>query len=105
MNKQKVFALLFFNNFCIFVKYSINIGTELNLIFDFKNAGNFQIQSHPKKTFSYPETKLYGTDVVIKVVKDDITSHEADAIVNASNEELELRMAGISGSIMRKGIK
>ena len=47
--------------------------------------------------------RLPDSDVFINVVQDDITCHKSDAIVNASNQELELRPAGVSGSILRKG--
>ena len=61
-----------------------------------------QIPSHSKT--KYPEVQIPGTNVIVKLVKGDITIHRADAIVNASNQELELRSAGVSGSIMAKGI-
>jgi len=47
--------------------------------------------------------KLDSGNVIVRVVQGDITEHECDAIVNASNEELELRNAGVSGSILQKG--
>ncbi|CAK8697151.1 unnamed protein product [Clavelina lepadiformis] len=50
-------------------------------------------------------TKITNTDVTINVIKNDITEHVVDAIVNASNNKLELRPAGVSGSILRKGGK
>ena len=38
------------------------------------------------------------------VVKGDITDVKCDAIVNPSNEKLELGKSGVSGSILRKGM-
>ena len=46
---------------------------------------------------------ILRSDVSIYVMKADITELQCDAIVNASNEELELRNAGVSGSILRRG--
>jgi len=48
--------------------------------------------------------KLDSGNVIVRVVQGDITEHECDAIVNASNDELELRNAGVSGSILQKGL-
>ena len=45
-----------------------------------------------------------GTNVTVKVVQSDIIEHRVDAIVNTSNEELELREAGVSGSIKQQGL-
>uniref|UniRef100_A0A6F9DNP7 Poly [ADP-ribose] polymerase 14-like n=1 Tax=Phallusia mammillata TaxID=59560 RepID=A0A6F9DNP7_9ASCI len=42
------------------------------------------------------------SDIIVRVVKTDITDHHCDAIVNASNEDLKL-LGGISGSILNKG--
>ena len=47
--------------------------------------------------------QLPGSSVTVRLVKGDITSHNVDAIVNTSNEKLELRPAGVSGSILRQG--
>jgi len=49
--------------------------------------------------------QLPGVNITIHVVQDDITDQHCDAIVNTSNEELELRNAGISGAILKKGIR
>ena len=48
--------------------------------------------------------QISNTNVTVRVIKNDITTHAADAIVNASNKELELRNAGVSGSIFNKGM-
>jgi len=49
------------------------------------------------------QVKIPYTEVTLRLVKNDITESHCDAIVNASNEDLELRPAGVSGSIMRQG--
>ncbi|CAK8697164.1 unnamed protein product [Clavelina lepadiformis] len=46
--------------------------------------------------------QISNTNVTVRVIKNDITTHATDAIVNASNKELELRNAGVSGSIFNK---
>ncbi|XP_076815864.1 protein mono-ADP-ribosyltransferase PARP14-like [Clavelina lepadiformis] len=48
-------------------------------------------------------TKIPNTKVTVNVIKNDITEHATDAIVNASNTELELQSTGVSGSISKKG--
>ncbi|XP_076818266.1 uncharacterized protein LOC143463875 isoform X3 [Clavelina lepadiformis] len=48
------------------------------------------------------EAQLPGTNVSVKVIEGDITELHCDAIVNCSNEQLELRPAGVSGSILSK---
>ncbi|XP_076818034.1 uncharacterized protein LOC143463447 [Clavelina lepadiformis] len=54
-------------------------------------------------TTSLLSAKISHTKVTVNVIKNDITEHATDAIVNASNTELELRSAGVSGSISKKG--
>nr|XP_026696245.1 poly [ADP-ribose] polymerase 14-like [Ciona intestinalis] len=46
--------------------------------------------------------RLQGSNVEVKILRGDITEVNCDAIVNASNDKLELRDAGISGSIKKK---
>uniref|UniRef100_A0A6F9DNE9 Poly [ADP-ribose] polymerase 14-like n=1 Tax=Phallusia mammillata TaxID=59560 RepID=A0A6F9DNE9_9ASCI len=62
-------------------------------------------QSQPKisQPDVWTERQLINSDVVVRVIKVDITEHSCDAIVNASNERLALLSAGVSGSIKQKG--
>jgi len=48
--------------------------------------------------------KIPHTQVTVSFLQTDITESQCEAIVNASNEDLELRSAGVSGSILEKGI-
>jgi len=59
------------------------------------------LQAKPGKTLL--TVKLSQKDITIHVVQNDITEHQCDAIVNTSNEQLELRQAGVSGAILQKG--
>uniref|UniRef100_A0A6F9DNT9 Poly [ADP-ribose] polymerase 14 n=1 Tax=Phallusia mammillata TaxID=59560 RepID=A0A6F9DNT9_9ASCI len=46
--------------------------------------------------------KLKDCDVIVRVTQVDITQMSCDAIVNTSNSQLQLRYAGVSGSILQK---
>ena len=55
-------------------------------------------------TTSLLSAKIPNTKVTVNVIKNDITEHATDAIVSASNTELELLSGGVSGSISEKGM-